>query len=197
MEFASAELLQRFREGDQLAAEELFAQYVQRLTQLARSRLSPKLAQRLDPEDVVNSAYRSFFVVAKQGRFALKRSGDLWRLLVRMTLNKLYRSAAHHQAEMRSVKREYWPAESAAWEAEMLSREPAPDMAAALAEELELLMHELTPLGRRVLELRLQGETLEAIAEDVERSERTVRRVLESVRKRFTQRRGEVSDETC
>ncbi len=89
----SAELLARFQDGDDRAAEEIFERYIDRLTRLARSRLSPKLAHRLDAEDVVMSAWRSFFVAAGAGRFSLKRSGDLWRLLVSITLHKLYRQA--------------------------------------------------------------------------------------------------------
>jgi hypothetical protein len=81
----SAELLARYRNGDDDAAEELFCRYVTRLTSLARTRLSPKLATRTDPEDVVLSAYRSFFVGVRKGRFRLRRSGDPWRLLVSIT----------------------------------------------------------------------------------------------------------------
>ena len=52
-EVASAELLVRWTGGDQAAAREIFERYVDRLTRLARARLSAKLAARLDPDDVV------------------------------------------------------------------------------------------------------------------------------------------------
>jgi hypothetical protein len=58
--------------------------YANRLIALARSRLSSKLAGRIDPEDVVQSVYRSFFAEARAGRYHLDRGGDLWRLLVAM-----------------------------------------------------------------------------------------------------------------
>src|SRR5436190_2378792 len=77
---ASADLLHRLRRGDEDAATAVFERYVERLTRLARSRLATKLASRVDPEDIVLSAYRSFFVAARQGRFELERGGDLWRL---------------------------------------------------------------------------------------------------------------------
>ena len=63
--WTSLVLLERFRGGDDLAAAEIFDRYFQRLTALARSRLSPRLAQRTDPEDIVLSVYRSFFVDAR------------------------------------------------------------------------------------------------------------------------------------
>ena len=50
-------LLERFRDGDESAAEALFSRYFERLTALARSRLSARLASRTDPEDIVMSVY--------------------------------------------------------------------------------------------------------------------------------------------
>jgi DNA-directed RNA polymerase specialized sigma24 family protein len=179
---ASAELLERYRGGHERAAEELFGRYAARLTALARGRLSRRLLVRTDPEDVVLSAWRSFFVGARDGRFALGRGGDLWRLLVSITLHKLCRQARRHTAARRAVAAE----QPLTLTPEALlppdGREPAPDEAAALADGLEAVLRRLDPLGRRVLELRLQGEPVEAIAADVGRSERTIRRTLAEVR---------------
>ncbi len=58
----SAQLLIRWREGDQAAADALFRRYAERLIGLVRLRLSEKLARRVDPEDIVQSVYRSFFL---------------------------------------------------------------------------------------------------------------------------------------
>src|SRR5688500_11705129 len=91
---ASVDLLRHVQRGDDWAEKEVFARYVERLTRLARSRLAAGLAARVDPEDIVQSAYRSFFVAARQGRFTVQASDDLWRLLVEVTLHKLYRQAA-------------------------------------------------------------------------------------------------------
>ena len=74
-ESSAHQLLERIREGDEQAATELFDRYVDRLIELARSRLSPKLARRLDPEDVVQSACRSFFRLARADRCELVSQG--------------------------------------------------------------------------------------------------------------------------
>jgi DNA-directed RNA polymerase specialized sigma24 family protein len=179
----SAEILQRYRDGDERAADELFSRYVGRLTLLARSRLSPALASRTDPEDVVLSAYRSFFIRARDGRFALRRSGDLWRLLVAITLHKLYRQARKHKAERRALAARESQAPSG--ERLHLSREPSPEEAVALADELETLFSQLDAVSRRVVELRLQDREISEIAAEVGRTERTVRRALAAVRKRL------------
>jgi RNA polymerase sigma-70 factor (ECF subfamily) len=154
---------------------------------LARARLAKRLAARVDAEDIVQSAYRSFFVRARAGQFELQRSGDLWRLLARITLRKLYRQAERHTAERRSVDRE-WPAPiGGEGVIALASREPTPAEAAALADEVAQAMQRLTELERRVLELRLQDNTIDEIAAALGRSERTVRRTLAAIREHFAQ----------
>lgn len=177
---ASAELLQQFRRGDDVAAAALHERYVARLVHLARSRLSGRLAARVDAEDVVQSAYRSFFLRARAGQFELQQSGDLWRLLARITLRKLYRQAEHHTAARRSIAREQISTGES--EVGIAAREPTPAEAAALADELAHAMQSMSPLERRVLELRLQDHTIDEIASQLGRSERTIRRTLAAIR---------------
>jgi RNA polymerase sigma-70 factor (ECF subfamily) len=181
----SAELLARWQAGDQAAADALFTRYAERLLGLVRQRLSAKLARRIDPEDVLQSAYRSFFVGAREGRFALRRGGDLWRLLAAITLHKLRRQVECHTAAKRALEREGSDKEGAAGlklDPQWLTEEPSAETAAALADEVEHLMRHLVPLERRMLELRLQGWTFKEIAAETRRSERTVRRFLERLR---------------
>lgn len=188
MEERSAELVARWRGGDEEAAGELVHRYTERLLALARSRLSRKLTRHLDPEDVVQSAYRSFFVGTRDGRYVLERNGDLWRLLVAITLHKLHHQIARHTAEKRTVARETSLPTDAALEAlaaAQLEREPSPLEEAALADELALVLRGLEPRQRRMVELRLQGYSLEEIATTTERCERTVRRILEQVKQQL------------
>ena len=186
----SAELLARYRRHDEAAAEELFHRYAGRLTALARSRLSQALAARVDPEDVVQSTYRSFFLLAREGEVLLRESGDLWRLLVRITLRKVYRSARRHQADCRSVEREQSQFDET--EAVALSREPTPAEAAALVDELRGVLAPLGAVQRCIVEMRLQGHEVDAIAEAVRRSTRTVRRTLAALGEELERRLSDV-----
>ena len=77
----SHELLKQYQAGQSEAVTAIFDRYVERLIALARARIGPKLKRRVDAEDIVQSAYRSFFVHAKNQEYQLARSGDLWRLL--------------------------------------------------------------------------------------------------------------------
>jgi RNA polymerase sigma-70 factor (ECF subfamily) len=187
----SAELLARWQAGDQAAAAQIVERYTGRLLALARARLSEKLAQRVDPEDILQSAYRSFFAGALEADFVVRRSGELWHLLAAITLHKLQHQAARHAADRRSVYRETsFGRESSLLgvHADLATREPSPSEAAALIDELELVMRDLRPLYRRMVEMRLQGHRFGEIAVATERSERFVRRVLDQVKRQLKER---------
>lgn len=180
--WTSLVLLERFRDGDGLAAEAIFARYFERLIALARSRLSPRLAGRTDPEEIALSTYRSFFVKAREGRYDLNRGGDLWRLLSSIAKHKLFHQVRHHRADRRSVDVEIPFDQVDEGRHTGHQHEPTPEEAAALADEIERVLSHLDHFGRRVLELRLQGLQLSEIAEDTGRSERSVRRSLAQIR---------------
>jgi DNA-directed RNA polymerase specialized sigma24 family protein len=188
MDEPSVELLASYQKGDDRAATELFRRYVGRLAVLARARMARKVAGRFDPEDVVLSAYRTFFVRARNGQFSLKRSGDLWRLLVGIVLKKLYHQSARHTAEKRSVLREEPLPEGSdsTWQLSLQDlRSPTAEQAVEMAELVESLMADADPLARQVLEMRLSDYRIVEIASAVQRNERTVRRILDELKTRL------------
>jgi RNA polymerase sigma-70 factor (ECF subfamily) len=189
-------LVVRWRQGDAQAADELFRRYAGRLLALAQSRLSEKLALRVDAEDVVQSVYRSFFAHARAGRYVFERSGDLWKLLVAITLHKVRGQAEFHTANKRSMEREQPSVDGTAdWEGmpmQALTRQPTPLEAAALADELEQVMRRLDPAQRRMFEMRLQGYSLEEIAAECDCSVRTVKRGLSQIRQELEEWKGTV-----
>lgn len=187
----SAHLISRLKEGDEGAATEIFDRYVVRLIGLARSRLSSKLARKVDAEDVAQSVFRSFFGRASEGEYQLRRSGDLWRLLASITMHKVLRQAEFHGAAKRSLSAEESLGagdDSSAGRRGGISAEPSPDDAVTLQEELDLVMRELTPAHRELLAQRLQGGSIAEISQSMQVTERQVRRVLQKVRKRLEER---------
>ena len=192
----SIDLLARFRTGDEQAAEELFHRYVGRLTALAQKRLSDRLARRVDADDIVQSAYRSFFIHARDGAYSLKESGDLWRLLVVITLNKLRRQVERNTAGKRAMNNEQSSradTSATSLRPEAVAAEPSPDEALAVVEEVQELMKGLTPSQCQMLQLRLQGHTVDEIAAQVNRSERGVRRLLDKIKDRLQERLADSS----
>jgi RNA polymerase sigma-70 factor (ECF subfamily) len=188
----SADLLARWRAGDPQAEDELFARYTARLIAMARRRLSTRLARRVDAEDIVQSAYRCFCTAARDDHVVLRRSGDLWRLLATITLHKLHHQVERHTAAKRDLGREacFGGESSLAALGAAVARAPDPAEAAALIEELELVLTGLSPSHRKMVELRLQGYPIEEIAAASERSERMVRKVLDQVKDRLGRRCG-------
>jgi RNA polymerase sigma-70 factor (ECF subfamily) len=185
VEVPSLNLVARWRSGDQAAADELFHRYVTNLVALARTRLSAKMAARIDAEDVVQSAYRTFFVNAREGRYELSRGGDLWRLLVATTMHKLRDQVKHHRAQKRSIDSEKsFGSEDSLFgiQPEALAGTPSPIEALTLVDEIQEVMGRLDPLPRRVLELRLDGHNLDEIAAAIDRCPQTVRRTLERIK---------------
>lgn len=181
------DLVARARSGDQQAAAELFNRFSRRLVLLAGSRLDRLVRGRVDPEDVVQSAYRSFFARLADGQFCLDEWGEVWGLLVRITLRKCGHKLEHARAARRDATREVALTASAddssdAWQP--IARNPTPVEALVLAETVEALMSGFDEREQEIVGLRLQGHTEREISDAVGRSERTVRRVLERLRRR-------------
>jgi RNA polymerase sigma factor (sigma-70 family) len=184
----SITLVERWRQGDQQAAAELFRRYAERLVALARSRLSRKESQRVDPEDIVQSVYRSFFTDTREGRYELQRGGDLWRLLVTITLHKVQNQVQRLKTKKRAVAREQaFASEDSLMmlQSHLAAQEPSPLEAVLLADQVEQLMRGLEAVERRMLEMRLQGHSIDEIAAAVRCGERTVRRALTEIKQRL------------
>ena len=180
----SADLVERYAAGDQDAADAIFARYLSRLMHLARARMSAKLKTRIDPEDVVMSAYRSFFRVIRGSAYSYDAdAGELWSLLVGITLRKVYRQANFHYAQKRNVASEENFASS--FMPNVMQGSPSPAEIAEFSDRIEHLMSTLSPQQQRVLELRLQESSIEEIAAQVGQSERTVRRHISAIREKL------------
>lgn len=168
------------------ASRELFERFSRRLIGLARHHLGARLQHKVDPEDVVQSVYKSFFLRYGDGALAAEGWEGLWGLLTLITLRKCADRARYHQADRRDVAREEASPRDGdvqpSWE-RAVGREPTPDQAAVLAETVELLLGKLDRDERAMIELSLQGFSTQEISEQMGRAERSVRRVRERVRK--------------
>lgn len=186
----SVQLVHRWKDGDEIAASEIYDRYVSRLIALAGSRISPKLVRRVEAEDVVQSVYRSFFARSGDERLRVEQSGQLWGLLAAITVNKVRAKARFHAADKRDVGSEASIQSSVSCfglEPTDLAREPTADEAAELAELYRDVAESLSSLGKQVFYLYLENESVENIAKQVRRSTRTVRRELETIRKTLSE----------
>src|SRR4051794_41861210 len=85
---AFSRLMARLRSGEEAAAREVFERFASRLVALARGRFNRLLARKGDPEDVAQSAFKSFFVRQREGALVVRDTGGLWEALTPITLRK-------------------------------------------------------------------------------------------------------------
>src|SRR4051812_36186960 len=152
------DLIKQFRDGSDSAARELFDKYCERLMRLAKRRIGQRMTSRVDPEDVIQSAFRTFFVRVRNDEFKFEGENDLFKLLVRLTVHKTLRQVAFHRAAKRNPELEAAQA-SDAYELlqQLTADDPPPEVEVALVDEFERFMNQLTTFERRVLEMKLQG----------------------------------------
>jgi RNA polymerase sigma-70 factor (ECF subfamily) len=176
-------LLRRFRSGDEDAATALYRRYARRLLALAESKTSTEFATRFDAEDVVQSVFRSFFRRARDGYYQVPDSGELWQLLLVLSLNKIRRLAIHHRAQKRDVRATILD--------EILPEHPThehseDDVAfGVLKMVVEDTISELTATQQSIVRDRIEGFEVSEIAERVNRSKRTVERTLQQFRQQL------------
>lgn len=171
------------RQGDPGATKEVFDQYVDRLVAMARKRISQRLASRIDAEDIVQSVFRTFFHRAKQGQFEFNDPDDICKMLARITAHKTFRQIAHHQAGKRDAGRDAGSGDDAQdLVVNLASREPSPDEAAMLLDQMEHFLAQLKPEDREILELRMQGFATLEIAKKLNITDRKIRRLMERMR---------------
>lgn len=176
------ELVAAFKAGSEAAARELFDRYCEKLMRLARRRIGQRMATRVDPEDVIQSAFRTFFVHVRNDDFTFQHENDLFKLLVRLTVNKALRQIAHHRAAKRDPGRETGQGtEATDMLRNLTAHDPSPEVEVAVIDEFERFLEKLPEFDRRVLEMRVQGHSSAEIAEALGTYERKIRRVLERI----------------
>lgn len=181
----------RLQRGDSDATQELFDDYSQKLVRLAAKNIHPALLKRFDGEDVVQSVFRTFFRRHEAGSFHIERSQQLWQLLVTLTLCKTRSNARKHTADRRNVQADQPIADIRP----MLDREPLPEDALALWEEIDAVLDGLPDRTGEILTLRLEGRNKTEIADELNLSRQTIHRVIKLVQERLQQRFEQFSAE--
>lgn len=185
-------LIARLRAGDSGAAGMLFRRYAERLIGLAHQQIAARLRHKVDPEDVVQSVFKSFFL--KVDRLPMTDWDGLWGLLTLITIRKCIKRVEHEQARRRDARREVSLATSTNDEWPLQDHEPSPEDGLMLAELMDELLGGFDADDRAVLELSLQGYTTLEISDRLGRAERTVRRLRERARTRLQARLDAASD---
>ena len=167
---------------------DVFGRYALRLMALVESRLPPRLSARVDAEDIVQSAMRTFFRRHHEGRFQFGQSDDLWHLLAAITYRKMLRSIRFHRQDRRNYQREGNASPTGRRDELPPHPAPGPEEVAMITDYLEWVINQLPPMHRPVVTHRLEGQTVSEIASKLRISERTVKRVLHRARELIVRR---------
>lgn len=182
--------IDQLKAGDAIAAQKLWEVYFQRMVELARRKLSDSPRAVADEEDVALSAFKSFCLGARDGRFTQLLDGNnLWPLLMVITQNKsvdLIRGANRQKrggsgrVTVETDSEGDVARATAVPLSELISREPTPEFAAGMSDQLERLLARLDQTGdldlSRIALLRLDGYSTSEIAERLDCVSRTVER---------------------
>ncbi len=151
-------LIDLWRGGDQDAARQIVERYFDRLLVLARRRISQRLASRVDPEDILQSVFRTFFVRLKEGQFVFQDEDDLCKLLMRITVHKTLRQVAFHKAAKRDPNQETNQGDHHREQLlSVLDKEPSAEATIAFLDQLEHFLGQLEDQPRRIIEMRPSG----------------------------------------
>lgn len=179
-------LLRRYRRGNQAAASLLYQRYARRLRVLVQSKSAADLASRLDPEDIVQSVFGSFFRGVSRGTYDVPASEELWHLFLVITLNKIRAKGVFHRAAKRDV-RQTVICDIDRFSFDINSNESA---CALLKLAVEDVLDRLPAQHKLVVQLRMEGNEVAEIAEITGRSKRSVERLLQECRQRLSKLLG-------
>ena len=186
--------IDQLRQGDDLAARDLWNHFFRRLHELARHKLRLTTRPVYSEEDAAQSAFHSVCAGIVAGRFPdLQDRDSLWRLMLVITAQKVANRHRYDQQQRRDVRRNSSDSiftdsrqnlDARAMTA--ASREPTPEFAAEFVDICECLFRSLEDSTlKEIAGLKLEGYTDSEIADRLKCSRRTVQRRITIIRRHW------------
>ena len=176
MENSVTSWIQAVRVGDEDSARLLWDRYFDSLMRIARSRMGTLPRATYDEEDAAISTFRVLCRRLQEGGYPeLSDRNDLWQLMLTVIMRKIGHRAQYEFAEKRGgLTKEFSQVDE--------SMIPCANTA-EVAIEYQLLLAKLNDCNlERVAVLKLEGFTNEEIAVKLNRTRRTVQRMLDLIR---------------
>lgn len=186
-----ASVIDKAKAGDQEAIESL-QRFENDIRIMVRVRLPRPLRTQFDSMDFVQDVWHSFFRIFNHDpdRFANVR--DLRGFLAGVARNKVFEEHRRRSLTQKyDLEREeplYIRRGNRDVPREVIAPDPTPSQDAQARERLDQLLEGRSPREAEVIELRRQGLTFEEIATQTGLHERTVRRVIDTIRRRLDAR---------
>lgn len=169
------DLVSQIQQGSDDAATQLYERYSVRLRLLADRQMSHGVRRVFEPDDIVQSAFRSLFRGVNSGSYCAPEGRSLWSLLAVIAINKVRRKASRDRS-VPAISLESSNDEESSFDvADSLSPE---QFESSLRESIE----SLRPAEQEVVRLRVEGYSVEEISDRLQRSCRTIERTLQTIR---------------
>jgi RNA polymerase sigma-70 factor, ECF subfamily len=177
------------------AARVIWERFSSRLQALVRRHLDNRIRRREDEQDILQSMYSSFCIGQFEGKTPPASRGELWKLLVRITMCKVVNTAHFHMAKRRDVRRETAGARERSGGGESMfpqwmlehvdNAHPSHEEKIIVLEELDRLLQGLPEELRQIVLWKLDGFTNAEIACSIGRTVRCVELKMQLIRKRL------------
>lgn len=192
--------IRQIRAGSEEAAQRLWDRYFDDIIDVARNSLRDTSRRVHDEEDVAIVAFRSLLAGISAGRFqGLDHREQLWRLLMVITTRKAAALIERDQSQKRGggdVRGDSAMSDDNTVPLEsrkddrgfdrLVSEQPAPDIAALVADETRQLMASLDDeLSQQIAMLKMEGYTHDEIATKLNVTSRTVERRIKQIREQW------------
>jgi RNA polymerase sigma factor (sigma-70 family) len=188
--------MSKLKAGEYSSLQELWEQYSGRLVELAQQRLQNAPRQLADEHDIVNSVFLSLCRGAQAGRLReLKNRDELWWLLLAITKRKIVDHVRRETAKKRGAGQVETEANLAGEASSIgfridrvIATEPSPELVVMLEEEHNRLLNVLRDDRlRQVATLRIEGYSVQEIADRLQIGKRSVERKLNLIRSRWAE----------
>ena len=178
-ETSDQSLVVRLRSGDDQAATEVYERYAKRVFGLVHQQMAERLKALVQPEDIVQSVFKSVFRGINSGAYDAPEGGTLWHLMAIVAVHKVRRNARRRSAMKRDEQRtQSFDAIANFDTADSCTPE---EFESAIREAIEGLKES----EQEVVILRVQGFSVEEISGKLQRSRRTIERSLNAIREKM------------
>jgi RNA polymerase sigma factor (sigma-70 family) len=187
-----AALIERARSGDAEAIGSL-RRFEDDIRMMVRVRLPRPLRSQFDSMDFVQEVWHSFFRINQEDPDRLSQIRDIRSFLAGVARNKVFeehrRRSMTQKYDLGREEPLYVRRGSRDIPRDVPANDPSPSQDAQARERLDQILEGGSPRDAEVIELRRQGLTFEEIAEQTGLHERTVRRVVDTIRRRMEARK--------
>jgi RNA polymerase sigma-70 factor, ECF subfamily len=163
---------------DDAFANEIFRTYSQRLLHLAMEQLAAEVQGKISPEDVVQSALKSFFRRTETFQAVQSEPDTIWGLLSIITIRKCRKWESFFRCSKRNVRREERALDDSSIPQADIAVEPQGTDALVATELIDLLLQHFTERQQEMILMRIQGLPIDRIADECQSSNRTVARTI-------------------